>query len=593
MNFSGAVRCGYQEMDTSLASQSPDTSDAKPSFRKPSNDASHRKYRRHSPVSGSSSASSSGGLKRDRSMSPNASQGGGAKTADSSKRSRRIDGGRDSFRDYDRVHGRRGPDDARETNERLSYSRSRDYHSRSDDYSYNRRHGGSDDRDYQRYSYSGRDSRSGIRSEYSKRDGDYDKLSRDDRWTAERAYREKGVDEGSRKRKEMEKDGDKDNGSKDRYKNMDREICIERPKVGSRHSKVDLDMEQERSKDKDGISDLPRDRDGSRDRSRNRDDNREHSRDLGGNKIEQKRSRDEVRGRDKDSFGGRDESRSRAIEKYKSGEKDSESYKDEKVQHRKREDLRERDRHKEKHARESERHSKSESRGSGFYRDRDEKKERDRYQDDAGNARKGQQSERLSEQISRNARERMQQNDLSDRDSKRHHSGSEGQLEGKATPSVDDTKTAKSKDTIMVPEAQGTSEPSNSTATEAEVAHDLNAAKIAAMKAAELVNKNLGVSGYMSADQKKRLLWGSKKATAVEESGSNQWNMAHFTDPDRQEKFNKLMGVKGESKTEPKAGDKNGGLLAPEKQIELQQDLEKQYTAGLRRRDGRTVGLGL
>jgi len=30
-----------------------------------------------------------------------------------------------------------------------------------------------------------------------------------------------------------------------------------------------------------------------------------------------------------------------------------------------------------------------------------------------------------------------------------------------------------------------------------------------------------------------------------------------------------------------------------EKQRELQLDLEKQYTAGLRRRDGRTVGLGL
>ena len=34
-------------------------------------------------------------------------------------------------------------------------------------------------------------------------------------------------------------------------------------------------------------------------------------------------------------------------------------------------------------------------------------------------------------------------------------------------------------------------------------------------------------------------------------------------------------------------------LLRAEKQKELQMDLEKQYTAGLRRRDGRTVGLGL
>ena len=80
-------------------------------------------------------------------MSPNASQGGGAKIADSSKRARRNDGGRDSFRDYDRAHGRRGPN-AHDTNERLPYSRSLDYHSRFYDYNYNRRHGGSDDRDY-------------------------------------------------------------------------------------------------------------------------------------------------------------------------------------------------------------------------------------------------------------------------------------------------------------------------------------------------------------------------------------------------------------------------------------------------------------
>lgn len=38
--------------------------------------------------------------------------------------------------------------------------------------------------------------------------------------------------------------------------------------------------------------------------------------------------------------------------------------------------------------------------------------------------------------------------------------------------------------------------------------------------------------------------------------------------------------------------EQNPEVIA-EKQKELQMDLEKQYTAGLRRRDGRTVGLGL
>lgn len=48
--------------------------------------------------------------------------------------------------------------------------------------------------------------------------------------------------------------------------------------------------------------------------------------------------------------------------------------------------------------------------------------------------------------------------------------------------------------------------------------------------------------------------------------------------------------MKGENKVESQGG---GDVLLSEKQKELQLDLEKQYTAGLRRRDGRTVGLGL
>ncbi|KAL2534955.1 hypothetical protein Adt_08306 [Abeliophyllum distichum] len=117
---------------------------------------------------------------------------------------------------------------------------------------------------------------------------------------------------------------------------------------------------------------------------------------------------------------------------------------------------------------------------------------------------------------------------------------------------------------------------------------DIDAAKIAAMKAAELVNKNLVGTGYMSTDQKKKLLWGSKKNTTTEEPG-HHWDMATFGDQERQEKFNKLMGVKGEAKVEQKQDNHD-----VEKQREqLQLDLEKQYTAGLRRRDGRTVGLGL
>ena len=48
--------------------------------------------------------------------------------------------------------------------------------------------------------------------------------------------------------------------------------------------------------------------------------------------------------------------------------------------------------------------------------------------------------------------------------------------------------------------------------------------------------------------------------------------------------------MKAEQKSNVEDGD---GRLQAEKQKEVQMDLEKQYTAGLRRRDGRTVGLGL
>ncbi|KAI4368952.1 hypothetical protein MLD38_017451 [Melastoma candidum] len=140
-------------------------------------------------------------------------------------------------------------------------------------------------------------------------------------------------------------------------------------------------------------------------------------------------------------------------------------------------------------------------------------------------------------------------------------------------------------------------DPSQAHASIPNAATNLNAAKLAAMKAAERVNKNLaggfGPMGYMSTEQKKKLLWGNRKSTATEESGS-QWDVSLIADRERQEKFHKLMGVKGEIKAESKPHDQDGSsLLRAEKQKELQLDLEKQYTAGLRRRDGRTVGLGL
>ncbi|KAM3314541.1 hypothetical protein ACQJBY_033397 [Aegilops geniculata] len=79
-----------------------------------------------------------------------------------------------------------------------------------------------------------------------------------------------------------------------------------------------------------------------------------------------------------------------------------------------------------------------------------------------------------------------------------------------------------------------------------EAINDLNAAKVAAMKAAELVNKNIvgfGVgTGRLSTDQKKKLLWGNKKSNPPETS--THWDSNLFSDRERQEKFNKLMSLR-------------------------------------------------
>ncbi|CAK9214231.1 unnamed protein product [Sphagnum troendelagicum] len=138
-----------------------------------------------------------------------------------------------------------------------------------------------------------------------------------------------------------------------------------------------------------------------------------------------------------------------------------------------------------------------------------------------------------------------------------------------------------------------------STAASAELANDLNAAKVAALRAAELVNKNMGIAGFFSSEYKKKLLWGSKKAAVEQEpvvaaAGTNRWDTVHFSDPERQDKFQKLMGVKGDIKdAEVPPPPVGAAVFTEEKQRELQEDLERQFTQGLRRRDGRTVGLGL
>eukprot|EP00850_Spirogloea_muscicola_P016703 SM000137S00481 [mRNA] locus=s137:302578:303647:- [translate_table: standard] len=95
--------------------------------------------------------------------------------------------------------------------------------------------------------------------------------------------------------------------------------------------------------------------------------------------------------------------------------------------------------------------------------------------------------------------------------------------------------------------------------------------------------------------------WSTSWQEVTVAAGVNRWDTVHFADRERQERFQKLMGVKADQVRAPAAAVAPAPAEEPapvavfteEKQREVQEDLEKQFAAGLRRRDGRTVGLGL
>eukprot|EP00884_Botryococcus_braunii_P003978 jgi/Botrbrau1/13581/Bobra.0307s0004.1 len=111
----------------------------------------------------------------------------------------------------------------------------------------------------------------------------------------------------------------------------------------------------------------------------------------------------------------------------------------------------------------------------------------------------------------------------------------------------------------------------------------------------------------LTVEAKKKLLWGKKPEPEVakdaeEVFGANRWDAAEFDDETEKQKFIKLMGVKGVAPTaltkeqaialaqaepserEALSRDKAGRVLA---------EVEHQFMEGLRRADGRSLGLGL
>ncbi|XP_052476837.1 uncharacterized protein LOC105799449 isoform X1 [Gossypium raimondii] len=487
-------------MDSNLQA-SPNSSDAKTAFRKPSTDSSNRQYRRRSPVSGLSSSEGSS-PQRDRSISPIVSRDGLEKSADTRP-------GRD---------GRELDSDSRGN----WYSRSGDSYRYSDRQSSRSSHGYSrhdkradEDSKYDRFSSrSDRESRISNHSDHPRQASDLSR-SKDYSQNAEKYSRDRYDGSGHRSR-----DKGKESPFLERYK--DKYSSFHRVGSGRRHgNSLSEEMDRDRRRwDRDG-------RDEKVDYHRSwRDKKADHT------------SYEESRGHwnDSSSVRERDNDKRRSKDGYRSGHEDIDGLKP-------------------------------------------SKKERMKYDEGEVNVEKKDRYGRVGKE---------QCEDQSIFDSKNQESPAKKSKLfslGKGSDYGDEKLSSLEQAEETVERViMGQVHSSN-----VDITNDLNAAKVAAMKAAELVNRNLIGAGHsnMTTEQKKKLLWGSKKSTPAEESG-HRWDTALFGDRERQEKFNKLMGVKGDVKVEHKADNQDA-----EKQRELQLDLEKQYTAGLRRRDGRTVGLGL
>eukprot|EP00250_Pteridium_aquilinum_P011848 c20347_g1_i1 orf=206-1819(+) len=537
-------------MDLSPSAHSPDVRESRPSFRKPANETSRRNYRRHSPSSSHSRTPSPGGWKRDRSPSCVSQEDG------VSKKGRNFDLESDKGRGDARF--RRGTD----TGSRGYGSYGRERHGRAEDHdhNYNRRHVGYHDRSYHNSVH--------ARAGYSRYDD-----GRYDRQSPERFARI--VEEAGHRRRE--------NRASERDRDRDDRISDTRAADRDRNREDDLDVrDRYKMKDREARQ-RGRERFGEKERDDGSDVEAERSRHgkriddgIGCNDVNDVEGRD----RDTDKVESKERHKSKAdLEKLKEKEsrrrereegKGLENDKDDGSRHRSRDKgHRGHDEHRKKSNLTSESrkdYSSDEPEGTGELL-----RERSHRQD---NSRKGEKDKKQSGEKA-----------------KSNHTSSERlrgvQDAGVAVATSDHSDESKRLDDKSIKGSKWGPEAENSD-TNAAASSDPEVAKMAAMKAAALVNINLG--GLKSVDEKKKMLWGSKEQKPAVASGTNRWDTVRFADRDRQEKFHKLMGVKGEAEGGQGSA---GNLFTTEKQEELQQDLEKQFTAGLRRRDGRTVGLGL
>ncbi|KAK9860368.1 hypothetical protein WJX84_000308 [Apatococcus fuscideae] len=132
---------------------------------------------------------------------------------------------------------------------------------------------------------------------------------------------------------------------------------------------------------------------------------------------------------------------------------------------------------------------------------------------------------------------------------------------------------------------------------------------------ADLVRSMMGVPGggpMMTADAKKKLLWGKKADASAGQPaptyGANSWHKAEFGSDMAKEKFQKMMGVRPPAPTVPQEHETQSAAmfedqedpdsraraaLSKDKQQEMLDNMEQEYARGVRRNFARGVGLGL
>ncbi|XP_038720604.1 serine/threonine-protein kinase fray2-like isoform X3 [Tripterygium wilfordii] len=441
-----SVSSGSRVMDSDMQMPPQENADRKTAFHKPLSDAANRKYRRHSPVGGSSS--SDGSPKHGRKGSPSALSKDPAKVSMNRPRIK------DDMRELDKDSGRHpygGAADSHRHSDRHSSRSSLGYSKHDDNIRHDKHADDGEKYNYRLTSHAGRASRGSTRFDHTRQDSEYVR-SRD---SGDRYHRDRYDSSGN-----IYKEKDPSH-EKQKYKGKD--SSANRASSGRRHCSSNSEKERDQHR-----------RDG-------RDETRDYYRRSGDYKSDRTLSYEESQehGIERDRFKeGRKETGSQSL------------VKEERKIHDDREANRDRDGH--------------------------------------GRA-AGEKGENMLTFATENQESSAKKPKLFSPD--------------KATDYDKDATEKESSSSKQAREMDGETQ-GWALANVAEAATDLDSAKSAAMRAAELVNRNLVGLGVLSTDQKKKLLWGSKKNTNVEEQSTHPWDAPLFGDRERQEKFNKLMSLR-------------------------------------------------